>query len=583
MASPNNEKVAAATSTEVPSESSGSQTGGFFPWLEDEEHRGLSSKVIRRFPVLGALGIVGSGLTCLFSWMTLYFFNGHKVIEGGYLPKPAAWLSIILSLNSMLAHMAVSQGVAVSWWYRASREKATVEELHNVWATGSSIGAALTTWKAFNYIALATVFVGTLPINGILLQNAMTSGVNYHEVNKTANFSIATSLPAGFSADLNIDGSVGLYNSLWQTVIPAIVGNTDGFYKISDSLNSCKGDCSGTVEAVGFQVQDVCPSYTIPYNLPTDSTRNSTSDSTMFSVDVTWNSSTPYTIVVNSLVKSSTDCTGEYTITNCTLQMARVKYPVWVRFNETGDAMWTWYNRQQWASPSHPLSYYSPSDVVEVYPVVPETNSTIFGGIASALQSFFGSSIVMHPTANGTTLKYNGLFAQQLPTGYYPGQLDQFGNPVPQPDRCNTSFTSFFGYGNPNDFMLTTIRDTLFYSSIYQAFQSQSSIQTLAQTPDWISTNEYHVLWRYWFGSLAVTLAIILFILPTFYGFWTLARKTTLSPLETARAFHAPVLREAPRHLDMNGVLKEVGKNNIHTDLVTGENGAIRRGTLAEK
>ena len=131
--------------------------------------------------------------------------------------------------------------------------------------------------------------------------------------------------------------------------------------------------------------------------------------------------------------------------------------------------------------------------------------------------------------------------------------------------------------------MLTTIRDTLFYSSIYQAFQSQSSIQTLAQTPDWISTNEYHVLWRYWFGSLAVTLAIILFILPTFYGFWTLARKTTLSPLETARAFHAPVLREAPRHLDMNGVLKEVGKNNIHTDLVTGENGAIRRGTLAEK
>ena len=303
----------------------------------------------------------------------------------------------------------------------------------------------------------------------------------------------------------------------------------------------------------------------------------------MFSVDVTWNSSTPYTIVVNSLVKSSTDCTGEYTITNCTLQMARVKYPVWVRFNETGDAMWTWYNRQQWASPSHPLSYYSPSDVVEVYPVVPETNSTIFGGIASALQSFFGSSIVMHPTANGTTLKYNGLFAQQLPTGYYPGQLDQFGNPVPQPDRCNTSFTSFFGYGNPNDFMLTTIRDTLFYSSIYQAFQSQSSIQTLAQTPDWISTNEYHVLWRYWFGSLAVTLAIILFILPTFYGFWTLARKTTLSPLETARAFHAPVLREAPRHLDMNGVLKEVGKNNIHTDLVTGENGAIRRGTLAEK
>ncbi|KAG4431773.1 hypothetical protein IFR05_012749 [Cadophora sp. M221] len=570
MASPNDEKITAATTTEIPSESS-SQKVNFFPWLEDEEQRGISSKVVRRFPVLGALGLVGSGLTCLFSWMTLYFFNGHKVIQGGYLPKPAAWLSVILSLNSILVHMAVSQGVAISWWYRASRRKATVEELHNVWATGSSIAAALTTWKAFNYIALATVFVGTLPINGILLQNAMTSGINYHQVNKTANFSIATSLPAGFSADLNVDGSVGTYNSLWQTIIPDIVGNVDGFYKSFDLMNSCKGDCSATVEAVGFQVEDVCPTYTIPYSLPADTSSNSTVDSTMFSVDVTWNSSTPNTIGLNSLVKSSSDCAGVYTVTNCTLQMAKVKYPVWVKYNETGDGKWSWYDRQPWLDPAHRLSYYNPSEIVEVYPIVPETNNTVFGGIASALQSFYGSSIVMHPTINGTTLKYNGLFAQQLPTGFTPGQTDQFGNAVPTPDRCNTSFTQFFGYGSPTDFMLTTMRETMFYASIYQAYQDQKSIQTLDQTPDWISTNEYRVLWKYWAGSVVVTLAIILFILPTFYGFWTLARKTTLSPLETARAFHAPVLREAPKHLDTPGLLKELGKNNIHTDMMPNE------------
>ncbi|KAL5321378.1 hypothetical protein ACEPPN_009335 [Leptodophora sp. 'Broadleaf-Isolate-01'] len=548
MVSPDNEKITAATTTELPSESS-SQKANLFPWLEDEEQRGIPSKVLRRFPVLGALGLVGSGLTCLFSWATLYFFNGHKVIEGGYLPKPAAWLSIILSLNSILAHTAVSQGVAIS----------------------SSIAAALTTWKAFNYIALATVFIGTLPINGILLQNAMTSGINYHQVNKTANFSIATSLPAGFSADLNVDGSVGTYNSLWQTVTAEIVGNMDGFYKTFDIMNSCKGDCSATVEAVGFQVEDVCPTYTIPYSLPTDTSSNSTVDSTIFSVDVTWNSSTPNTIGLNSLVKSSSDCAGVYTVANCTLQMAKVKYPVWVKYNETGDGKWSWYNRRPWLDPVHRLSYYNPSEIVEVYPVVTETNNTVFGGIASALQSYYGSSIVMHPTTNGTTLKYNGLFAQQLPTGFIAGQTDQFGNAVPTPDRCNTSFTQFFGYGNPTDFMLTTMRETMFYASIYQAYQDQISIQTLDQTPDWISANEYRVLWKYWAGSVGVTLAIILFILPTFYGFWTLARKTTLSPLETARAFHAPVLREAPKHLDTPGLLKELGKSNIHTDMMPNE------------
>lgn len=399
----------------------------------------------------------------------------------------------------------------------------------------------------------------------------MTSGINYHQVNKTANFSIATSLPAGFSADLNVDGSVGTYNSLWQTVTAEIVGNMDGFYKTFDIMNSCKGDCSATVEAVGFQVEDVCPTYTIPYSLPTDTSSNSTVDSTIFSVDVTWNSSTPNTIGLNSLVKSSSDCAGVYTVANCTLQMAKVKYPVWVKYNETGDGKWSWYNRRPWLDPVHRLSYYNPSEIVEVYPVVTETNNTVFGGIASALQSYYGSSIVMHPTTNGTTLKYNGLFAQQLPTGFIAGQTDQFGNAVPTPDRCNTSFTQFFGYGNPTDFMLTTMRETMFYASIYQAYQDQISIQTLDQTPDWISANEYRVLWKYWAGSVGVTLAIILFILPTFYGFWTLARKTTLSPLETARAFHAPVLREAPKHLDTPGLLKELGKSNIHTDMMPNE------------
>ncbi|KAL2071034.1 hypothetical protein VTL71DRAFT_12269 [Oculimacula yallundae] len=580
MASASPEKTAAATTTEIPNESANSsQNGGYFPWLEEEKDRNFSSKLMRRFPVLGALGLVGSGMTCLLSWMTLYFFSGHEVIEGGYLPKPAAWLSVILSLNSILAHMAVSQGVAVGWWYRASRKGATVEELHNVWATGSSIGAALTTWKAFNYIALATVFVGTLPINGILLQNAMTSGVNYHQVNRTANFSIATSLPEGFSADLSVDGSVGTYSSLWQTAIPEVIGNVDQFYKSTNPLNTCKGDCSGIVEAVGFQVEDVCPTYTIPYNLPTDTTSNSTQDSTMFSVDITWNSSTPYTMGLNTLVKDSTDCSGFYTVTNCTLHMAKVTYPVWVKYNKSGDESWTWYNRMGWESPSHPWSYYYPNEIVEVYPEVPETNQTAFGGIASALQAFYGSSVVMHPTRNGTTLKYNGLFAQQLQTRPLPGPPDEFGNllPAPTQDRCNISFTSFLPYGNPRDFMLSKIRDTLFYTSIYQALQDRTSYQKIDQTPDWISTNEYHVLWKFWAGSVAVTLAIILFILPTFWGFWTLARKTTLSPLETARAFHAPVLREAPGHMDTPGLLKEVGKNNIHTDMLPNGGAPARR------
>jgi hypothetical protein len=212
-------QAAVATAQEVRpplSSSNSSQNGVFFPWLEDEEHKNLSSNAIRRFPILGAIGLIGSALTVLLSWLTLFFFSGHKVIDGGHLPKPAAWLSIILSLNGILVHMAAAQGIAVTWWYRASRESTTVAELHNIWATGSSIVSVITSWKSFSYIALATVFVATLPANGILLQNAISSGIHYKDLTHSTTFGIATALPAGFSADLNEDGSVGTYKTLWQ-------------------------------------------------------------------------------------------------------------------------------------------------------------------------------------------------------------------------------------------------------------------------------------------------------------------------------------------------------------------------------
>jgi len=44
-------------------------------------------------------------------------------------------------------------------------------------------------------------------------------------------------------------------------------------------------------------------------------------------------------------------------------------------------------------------------------------------------------------------------------------------------------------------------------------------------------------------------------------------RKTTRGPFEKARAFHAPILQDAPKHLDTKKLLKEVGAKNLHTDL----------------
>ena len=78
---------------------------------------------------------------------------------------------------------------------------------------------------------------------------------------------------------------------------------------------------------------------------------------------------------------------------------------------------------------------------------------------------------------------------------------------------------------------------------------------------------QYHVLLRCWGASVAVSINVILFILPTLYDLWALARKTSLSPFETARAFYAPVLQDSPTHLDSKAMSKEVGAKRAHSDL----------------
>lgn len=60
-------------------------------------------------------------------------------------------------------------------------------------------------------------------------------------------------------------------------------------------------------------------------------------------------------------------------------------------------------------------------------------------------------------------------------------------------------------------------------------------------------------------GALTVMTLGILAVLPTFYGWWDLGRSMTLSPVETAKAFHAPMLGSAP-HLHSNATIKQLLK-----------------------
>jgi hypothetical protein len=139
----------------------------FFPWSADNGEVNIQDVAKAQYvPWLGLCAMILSGMTILFSWIVLKVVNGHVQKEESYL-KPASWLSAILSGNSVFLHIALSEGVTTAWWFMASRKNTTVRDIHDMWSMGQSLSAVLLAGKRFNYVALANLFVASIPLNGM--------------------------------------------------------------------------------------------------------------------------------------------------------------------------------------------------------------------------------------------------------------------------------------------------------------------------------------------------------------------------------------------------------------------------------
>lgn len=92
-------------------------------------------------------------------------------------------------------------------------------------------------------------------------------------------------------------------------------------------------------------------------------------------------------------------------------------------------------------------------------------------------------------------------------------------------------------------------------------------------TPQTVSSTEtsrqtiYRSNYAYFGGAITMMLVTTLRIIPLFFGRWRLGRSFSLSPLETAKAFEAPMLDTVGSNSDSSSILREVG----HTRFYYGE------------
>ncbi|KIW68717.1 hypothetical protein PV04_04641 [Phialophora macrospora] len=568
----------------------------FFPWSADNGEVKMQDITKARYvPWLGLCAMILSGMTILFSWIVLKVINGHVQKEESYL-KPASWLSAILSGNSVLLHIALSEGVTTAWWFMASRKNATVRDIHDMWSMGQSLSAVLLAGKRFNYVALATLFVASIPLNGFLLQNAITtvpSVLNTPDIQ--INIGMVNEWPTGFSAYLS-GGSFIRYGDVFGEAMQLIDGDQgtywdDTYLNWADDPDSglcggfdTSGTCTGRIIAPGF-FSDCTTSYA-HYNMDPKDHPNQTFTRTVLSTRIDWDVETPTVFKFSSVLKYLPACDAQYLVRNCTFRAARISYPFEVfpadqlgnhailkknlgsnsGFNLVSLNVNSTYEDDIFVS-----HLESASDV--------DSASSTFGGVAHYLQSVFNAE--MEWSWNGSIWSINTT-GRQAETALLDTAKISYGNDtsnygptsVSDPNFCKNTLWNMQAYDSNHtlieDEMRDRLRNLMFISSVYQyeynlmmdvsipAYQTVVGERTAPVL-------RYKVVYRYWAGSLAVTTVIILMITPTFWGFWRLRGKVTLSPVDTAAALDAPLVHTSNEVGDPRSRLKEIGARPLYS------------------
>lgn len=442
-----------------------------------------------------------------------------------------------------------------------------------------------------------------------MLQNAITTYPSIIVNSTQVHVGMSSNLPQGFSADLYGD-TIGPYSGAFAMATSLSSGNYESGISFDNvypnvawysNPGGCGADdglgiCTANVTGVGFVSE--CTEELVPYDLdPAHHAPNETFSGRVLSSNVTWDVNRPNAFVLSVQVKNSSACVGSYVLRHCTFRAARMRYPLQIfPYSQLGaDSSVKGLMDDQANYLALNVNSTSRNDTFVDY--LPETSelghsNTTFGGLAHYLQGIYNTDLQWTYNGSMWTVSAEGRTAQSasMSSTYTDGGTDDmFGNrSLYSPGFCNNTVADAWSSGSDGsarstmEFLLAErLRNLLLFSSILQfAYHDANDpdiaadhIIDAAQTVPATRTAailRYEVLYRYWAGSLAVTLTVMLMITPTFWGFWRLRGIATLSPVDTAIAFGAPVVQTEEDYVatgDARARLREIGPRPLNSTL----------------
>lgn len=501
--------------------------------------------LVRRLPWLSLAALLGALAGAASSVAVLVTSDGKATSE--WYIQPTVYLSISSTVTNLFLYLALSEGVNVAWWRRATREDTKLVDLHRHWSYGNSFWAAFTSGRHVNLVALASILVAIGPINGPLLQRALEVNVGHLLQPSNVGIKIAQSLPDGYTGYLSAQGETqGLLTATFAQTIQAF----DRQAAIILNGTGCKGECAATVRGAGFAVD--CSKSTTPFNpTPVDYQNGKVSNTSrearlnetlVFGSYRSWDASEPRTLQLAVQYKDQHTCDRELQIRNCTLQAVAVDYPVIIVENKSTIQL----------APDSSIF----NDLVQN---APETtfNTTMrpatLAGFYKALSDTYNSEANLRLLgADDYELITTGATSSRYAV------LDTT-SPTPQAD-CAVSFT------DPSNDILAAVRELMFRTAIAAATSSDTQHVTARETT---TVPIYKSNYLYLYIALGCAAVGWLAVIPLVISYWHVGRAVSMSPIETAKAFGAPQLRCSDSNADSVKLLKEVGDRPVQYGATT--------------
>ncbi|KAF1347076.1 hypothetical protein BDV97DRAFT_400949 [Delphinella strobiligena] len=466
----------------------------------------------------------------------------------------------------------LSQGLVIGWWSLALRGT-DVNTLHHRWAHGTSILAAAASGRRFDKLAAAKMIVATaFAVNPLLQRASKTVGVVVQK-NATGPFQLATDQASFSAVNFTSAATDGFQGPVQLTsVMVAVMRDYTNRAAIHNPFGNCTGDCTGTIRAAGI-VANCSTAINNSFAIKWDNGGGSDiaifgagtnimnyQTGTNFTLSTSWVQTTARNDGVSEygsqlggagtvLPTELQDCDGTSWNKTCSLQHAVLEYPIAM----TGSTITI-------------LTASGDLQTISTEPNGEVDSERVFTGLSIAANSITSSSSSIEPAGDhGWTFRTAG-------------PLTSFYLQSREVNTCQMTFT------DPTEDILSSLNEIMFRISL-AAFNSStlSSSKTTAYTlSQQVAEIHYESHYAYLVAATVISLVACASLLPTFDKFWTLGRPMSLSPVEVAKAFNAPILRSPEPgacNMPVQRLLSVVGSTQVQYG-VSGEEDSTGQGRL---